>query len=569
MRAIILAAGFGTRLAPHTQRLPKPLFPVCGTPLIDRLIHRMAAAGVTSVLVNAHHLADALCAHIQSTRYPVPVFHRKEETLLDTGGAIANMKDMGDGPTLIVNADIDTDLDFSTLIRFHETRNAPATLVVTPHPTLAAAGVSKDGKIMGFREDPLPEDCRKLAFCGIQILSEAALSYFEKGAVFSSITAYQKMIAEENHPVAFFLPETTRWSDVGTPERFREAVLSELLCEAATNAWGEKPAACHRTLPLCGDGSDRGWQRILWPDQTMIVADHGIHTDATPSEAAAFVAIGRHLAEKKLPVPRIYGWDLFSGLVCMEDLGEERLHDRILKNGVQAALPIYREILDLLPRFHHAAKGFTPEMAHTTPRYDRHLILERECGYFLSAFVSGVLGLTDRQTECSEAFRALADRMENAHLWGFLHRDLQSRNIMVKKNRPFLIDFQGGMIGPVAYDLAALLLDPYAALPQEIQDDLLETAARHLAASLPGIRKEEITEDFRHAAVCRNLQMLGAFGFLWKQKGKPFFRQFIPPAARTLVQTTGALQEEVFAPLKKLAQTIATLTEENPDPYTL
>jgi len=121
----------------------------------------------------------------------------------------------------------------------------------------------------------------------------------------------------------------------------------------------------------------------------------------------------------------------------------------------------------------------------------------------------------------------------SASIQGFMHRDFQSRNIMLKANKPYFIDFQGGRIGPVQYDLASLLIDPYAALSQGTQDFLLahytDELSRHMRLDVEQFRK-----GYACCAITRNLQILGAFGHLSKSRGKTYFETYIPAALSTL-----------------------------------
>jgi aminoglycoside/choline kinase family phosphotransferase/dTDP-glucose pyrophosphorylase len=546
MRAILLAAGLGTRLKPHTEILPKPLFPVGGLPILDRLIHQLAAQGIEAILLNTHHLAPLVEDHIRRQSWPVPVFCRREERLLDTGGAIANMKDFfKEDPMLVMNADIRMDLDLPPLWAFHREKKALATLALLPSKDLNHVALQKE-EIAGFRDDPVPQDSRRLAFTGIQILSPEALAFFPKGRIFSSIEAYRAMILAGKAPFGFCLAPASRWSDLGTPETFTDAALETLL-----TSLHKKSPVLHKER-LCGDGSDRRWWRIRWADgSSLIVADHGIQGLTTPSEATACLALGKHLAASGIPVPAIPGQDLFAGLVAMEDLGDTRLHDLILQSGPKACLPYYEKIIALFPAMKKAASGFIPEMAFTFPLYDRKLILERECGYFERAFLRNDLGLDSLPAGLSRAFLHLAEKtLENGCL-GLMHRDLQSRNIMIHEGFPRIIDFQGAMAGPLQYDLAALLLDPYADLPSDMRETLFEKTKTLMAGE--GVCPESFRKGYTYAALCRNLQILGAFSFLSREKGKVFFKEFIPKALSTLLQQK-AFEDKVLSPIEEAAR---------------
>ena len=151
MKALILAAGFGTRLLPHTRHTPKPLFPIGGTPLLDLLIHRLIAAGCEAVAVNTHHLHQDMDAHLASRTYSVPVFSRYEPEILGTGGAIKNLADFWDDrPFMVVNSDIVTDMDFREIYDFHLSNQSCATLVLTDYPSLNSVETDASGNITRF-----------------------------------------------------------------------------------------------------------------------------------------------------------------------------------------------------------------------------------------------------------------------------------------------------------------------------------------------------------------------------------------------------------------------------------
>ena len=112
-------------------------------------------------------------------------------------------------------------------------------------------------------------------------------------------------------------------------------------------------------------------------------------------------------------------------------------------------------------------------------------------------------------------------------------RDMQSRNIMVKDQRIYFIDFQGGRLGPIQYDLASLLIDPYVNLPRPIQTRLLEDALKMLSAVAP-VDPDHFRHCYHYCTLTRNLQILGAFAYLSRVKGKKQFEAYIPAAVKTL-----------------------------------
>ena len=131
MKALVLAAGFGTRLEPHTRRLPKALFPVGGIPVLGRMIIGLKKAGCTHIAVNAHHLAGQIQTYLAQNDFGIPLHLSVEPKILGTGGAIRRLAEFWDrAPFLVVNADILTDIDFQQVYHRHCRHDASATLVM-------------------------------------------------------------------------------------------------------------------------------------------------------------------------------------------------------------------------------------------------------------------------------------------------------------------------------------------------------------------------------------------------------------------------------------------------------
>ena len=175
--------------------------------------------------------------------------------------------------------------------------------------------------------------------------------------------------------------------------------------------------------------------------------------------------------------------DTFAGLVFMEDLGDENLQTR-----VQAAPDLssvhndYCRLIEiLLSMAFRGGENFDLSWTYQTRRYDRDVILQGECRYFVEAFLDGYLGMTVGHETLLSEWHRLADTIMSIEPIGFMHRDFQSRNIMVREEQFYLIDFQGGRSGPPHYDLASLLIDPYVDLPIALRETLLNFFAKRLA----------------------------------------------------------------------------------------
>jgi len=171
-----------------------------------------------------------------------------------------------------------------------------------------------------------------------------------------------------------------------------------------------------------------------------------------------------------------------------------------------------------------------------------------ECQYFMEAFVKGYLGKDAPWEKFYPAFSHIADLALAHGYTGLMHRDMQSKNIMTHQGKLWIIDFQSARKGPLQYDLASLLIDPYVKLPQKIQNELLDYTMNRLGLTAVQ-EKEAFIHSFEYCCITRNLQMLGAFGFLTRVKDKPRFESFIPHALAGLKTRFSAIDNDILAPL--------------------
>jgi hypothetical protein len=318
----------------------------------------------------------------------------------------------------------------------------------------------------------------------------------------------------------------------------------------AEGAWSE---ATVQVAPLVPDGSSRRFVHLRGPDgATCIAILPPEHDERGQAEAIAFARIGDHLHQAGAPVPAILAFDPATGLVLCEDLGERRLFEQVAEQGVEGSLALYETAVRQLARMQvRGAAGFDPTWCWDTPRYDRQLMIERESGYFLRACCTDLLGLDfDRAAVAVDCAR-LAETAARAPAHFFLHRDFQCRNIMLTGGQVRFIDFQGGRLGPLAYDLASLLLDPYAALPEAMQEHLiavyLDALGEELAYDAAQFRREYLL-----LALQRNLQILGAFAYLSQVRRKPFFARYLAPALASLGRLLAKPEAAGYAAIMQL-----------------
>ena len=316
------------------------------------------------------------------------------------------------------------------------------------------------------------------------------------------------------------------------------------------HSWNE---ATVQVAALVPDGSSRRFFQLRGPDRKAFIAILPPENDGRGmAEAISFHRIGTHLRQAGVPVPEIHAFDQVTGLALCEDLGDQRLYEQVAEQGIDQSLSLYEQTVRQLARMQvRAAEGFDPAWCWDTPRYDRQLMRERESGYFLRACCTDLLGLDfDREAVEAECAR-LADEAAQAPAHFFLHRDFQCRNIMLTGHEVRFIDFQGGRLGPLAYDLASLLLDPYAALPQTLQEHLLAVYLEALHEEIP-YNPEQFRREYVFLALQRNLQILGAFAFLSQVRQKSFFAQFLRPALGSLCALLAKPEAAGYAALNHL-----------------
>ena len=251
MKAMIFAAGLGTRLKPITDTMPKALVPVCGQPLLYHVITKLVAAGYDDLIVNVHHFPDQIIHYLHSHDFGARISVSDERDFLrETGGGIrfarplltdfsTSLEATGE-PFLVHNVDIVSNLDLGWLREQHR-EGALATLVVSERKTQRYFLFDGDNRLKGWTNiatgevrSPFPgidpDQCRKLAFAGIHLISPAIFDAFDKygfGDRFSIVDFYLSACAD--YPVYAAVPPDFILVDVGKKETLSEA---ERVCEA-------------------------------------------------------------------------------------------------------------------------------------------------------------------------------------------------------------------------------------------------------------------------------------------------------------------------------------------------
>jgi mannose-1-phosphate guanylyltransferase len=238
MKAMVLAAGLGTRLRPLTHSRPKALVELNGRTLLEITLSRLRAFGVREVIINVHHLADMVVEYLKANKnFGMRIEVSCEDVLLDTGGGLKKAAwfflEKGEGadePFLLHNVDVISAIDFRCMVRSHKENGALATLAVQDRSTsryllfddrlqLCGRRAGREGKIEMFCPSEHPH---ALAFSGIHVISPRFLSLLTEVGVFSIVDAYLRL-ARAGEKIMAFRADTYYWRDLGKPEDLKHA----------------------------------------------------------------------------------------------------------------------------------------------------------------------------------------------------------------------------------------------------------------------------------------------------------------------------------------------------------
>jgi len=254
MKAMILAAGLGTRLRPLTDGRPKALVELSGRTLLEITLSRLRSFGVTEVIVNVHHFADQVVDYLKSNNnFGMRIEISREDVLLDTGGGLKKaawffLEDSGrrhsksgdsnpmDEPFLLHNVDVISTIDLRRMLQFHNENRALATLAVqsreTSRPLLFDDHFQLRGRRINDKNSVIPSEARNLssippqalAFSGIHVISPRLLLLLTEEGVFSIIPSYLRLSAQGEKILAFGADQYY-WRDLGRPADLAQAAL--------------------------------------------------------------------------------------------------------------------------------------------------------------------------------------------------------------------------------------------------------------------------------------------------------------------------------------------------------
>lgn len=238
MKAMIFAAGLGTRLKPLTDHMPKALVPVAGRPMLEHVILKLKAAGFNELVINIHHFGEQILDFLRANQNFGLTIHISDERdcLLDTGGGIRKAEPFfrGNEPFLVHNVDILSDTDLKALYEYHRQSGNDATLLASRRKTVRYLLFDDEKRLCGWiNKDTLqtkpegfaynPEHHREYAFSGIHVISPSLFHYMDERwtGKFSIMDFYLQTCREAR--IGGRLPDTLRLIDIGKPETLTQA----------------------------------------------------------------------------------------------------------------------------------------------------------------------------------------------------------------------------------------------------------------------------------------------------------------------------------------------------------
>lgn len=235
MKALLFAAGLGTRLKEQTQNKPKALVNLAGKPLLQHAIEHLIRFGITDITINVFHFAEQVISFIKENNSFGIDIHISDERdqLMDTGGGLkkAGVFLKGDEPILIYNVDVISNLDLNVLQKYHQEQKALATLVVRPRETNRYLMFDKDLQLAGWKNFSNGEtrisrpesfaDAQPLAFSGIHLIQPVLLKMITEEGKFPIMDLYLRLA--KDYTIKAYLDHSNLWMDLGKPEQLQAA----------------------------------------------------------------------------------------------------------------------------------------------------------------------------------------------------------------------------------------------------------------------------------------------------------------------------------------------------------
>ncbi len=535
--ALILCAGYGTRLRPLTDIAPKPLLRVRGKPMVCNILDKLTAVGIEKFFINTCHLADkfesAFPARADGKRLykgAEIILVRESPEILDTGGALKNILGQIDRskPILVHNGDIFFDANPKPFIaaaykNFESDPRCAATLCLRGGGNLNNVCVSGD-KVADMRFKLKKPFDAVMQFCGFYAANPPLFGLLESNPnnVFSIVETFLESMRMDGNSVSFYTENGGTWTDIGTPEEYvevnRMSPPDRNFRLAQLRSYGFFPETVSE---IDKGGSMREFFKFKDPKHGNLVA---CFYSPDKRENFLYAPIAKFLRKNEFPVPEIIFDSAEDRSIVMRDTGEKNLSEIPQARKKDA----YKKVVAHIRRLHTKITEIFQNSPFELSQEFNESLYKWEQNYFFEECVKNRFGLAPDLPESE--FEMIRQTL-SAHAPALLHRDLQSQNIIVSGEGEIgFIDFQGMRLGNPYYDLASLLFDPYIKLPAEFREELLQ---EYISGS--EISASDAANMLNIAAVERLMQALGAYGFLSLKKGLREYENYFLPALSSLL----------------------------------
>jgi NDP-sugar pyrophosphorylase family protein len=234
MKAMILAAGLGTRLKPLTDSKPKALVPLAGKPILFYIIEKLISASINQIIINIHHFPEAIIDYVeQNKNFGIEIVFSREETLLDTGGGVKKVSWFFDDgqPFIVHNVDVLSGIDLRKLMAYHNQKESLATLAVRQRKTSRYLLFNQENRLIGWQSletgkkeivGVTNQKTQNLSFMGIHILSPEIFPLLPDENIFSIIKGYLDL-ANKGHHIIGLRNDEDFWIDLGRKENLQQA----------------------------------------------------------------------------------------------------------------------------------------------------------------------------------------------------------------------------------------------------------------------------------------------------------------------------------------------------------
>ncbi|MEN2985624.1 MAG: sugar phosphate nucleotidyltransferase [Thermodesulfovibrionaceae bacterium] len=607
IKGFILAAGFSKRLRPITEHIPKPLLPIAGEIMLDRIYKFLKSLEITEIGINLHYKADEIENYIKENNLSLEIFHERD--ILDTAGALYNAKNfLKDCIVIVHNSDIYWDGNIKEAIEWHLNLENAITLLVHDHFSNKKLIVDSEGNLVGLTHLKSSTHFQSLfAFTGVAIYNSDVLKILSEGP--SSVIDLWFKAKEKGLKVKVFPVKYNFWFDIGTPVGFASAVFNKLKrnftslyvhptssgCELIDpegnvvierNVRIEKPFRGKNLIILpetvfskkikqisnCIIGKNFIVSICGWQKQKENLSSGGSTRNYFRKQKKVFceweevneefkktVILGKFFRQKGFPVPNIIDVIQEKKLIIFEDLGNLTLYSWLqCRRKEEEIINIYKKVIENIINLHWRISSETSQLEISLPEFD-YEYFRWESNYFLRECVEGVfkLNLFDFKTGLQQELHLIAEKLSQTKKV-ILHRDLQSQNIMLRDKKVYFVDYQSARWGPAGYDLASLLWDPYIYLTDKIREKLINFYIENLPTF--NFQPKAFFEELLLCRIQRHMQTLGAYSFLSLKRNKKNFLKFIPSALNLLYEDIKECSTEMCN-LKELVLRLKTHQE--------